>query len=85
MAGSYLHAVNDDGRLRNTRNMLIATETQGDAYETIEEMYGMIWFLANGKASEVEQARKCYRTGLRWSPGKEPEGLRYAEDEDDDS
>lgn len=71
MAGSYNHAVNRHGRLHNWRNMTIATETQGDAYETIEEMYGMIWFLAEGNPERVEEARQHYREGIVMSPGKE--------------
>lgn len=71
MAGSYHHAVTKKGKLRNRENMLIATETQGDAYETIQEMYGMIWFLANGNRDKVEQARTFYRLGLTASPGIE--------------
>jgi hypothetical protein len=77
MAGSYNHAVTDDGRLRNWKTMTIATETQGDAYETIEEMYGMIWYLADGKANSVEDARQNYKVGLEVSPGVQ------GEDEDD--
>ena len=82
MAGSYSHATTDDGRLRNTESMGIATETQGDAYETIEEMYGMIWFLAaritphedpEVMAALVENARVNYKRGLELSPGKQPE------------
>ena len=80
MAGSYNHAVNDDGQLRNSRHMTIATETQGDAYETIEEMYGMIWLLALGDPEKVEWARTHYSAGLELSPGKEPEHIRYSEE-----
>jgi hypothetical protein len=85
MAGSYNHAVNREwnGQLRSPRNMTIATETQGDAYETIEEMYGMIWYLADGDPARVELARQYYKDGLRLSPGKEPRDLRY-EDEGED-
>lgn len=71
MAGSYNHAVDDQGRLRNWRTMTIATETQGDAYETIEEFYGMVWFLADGDADRVEEARRRYQEGLAMSPGRE--------------
>lgn len=73
MAGSYNHAVTDDGRLRNWKTMTIATETQGDAYETIEEFYGMVWFLAQGDAGRVEEARRRYQEGIDMSPGREPE------------
>jgi len=51
--------------------MTIATETQGDAYETIEEMYGMIWYLAAGNAVLVEDARKNYLSGIELSPGRQ--------------
>jgi len=72
MAGSYNHATTN-GRLRNWRTMSIATETGGDSYETIEEMYGMIWFLAAGDAGRVEDARQNYKTGIEWSPGRQPD------------
>lgn len=73
MAGSYNHATTDDGRLRNPDTMTIATETGGDAYETIEEMYGMIWYLAGGDATRVEEARQNYPAGIDLSPGRQPE------------
>lgn len=81
MAGSYLHAVNSLGQLSNTVMMTVATETQGDAYETIEEMYGMIWYLANGDAEKVEEARQRYLEGLRLSPGKQHPSARYPDDD----
>ena len=71
MAGSYAHTVNDAGQLR--RNQSIACENLGDAYETIEEMYGMIWMLAGGNEDRVEWARQRYKRGLELSPGVEPE------------
>lgn len=73
MAGSYNHAVTTAGKLRNTDTMTNATETQGDAYETIEEMYGMIWWLANGNPAIVEAARKNWYEGIKLSPGKQKE------------
>jgi hypothetical protein len=73
MAGSYGHAVDEHGRLRNPENMSIATETGGDAYETIEEFYGMVWYLASGDAVLVEEARANYREGIEMSPGVEPD------------
>jgi hypothetical protein len=75
MAGSYKHAVTGEGQLRNWRNMTIATETQGDAYETIEEMYGMIWYLAVGVADRVEEARQNYEQGIALSPGRQAEDV----------
>jgi hypothetical protein len=73
MASSYNHAVDDQGRLRNSENMSIATETGGDAYETIEEFYGMVWYLADGDPVLVEEARANYRQGIEMSPGVEPD------------
>ena len=69
MAGSYLHTVNDEGKLRIDQS--IACENLGDAYETIEEMYGMIWYLAGGNYREVDAARQNYREGIEMSPGVE--------------
>lgn len=80
MAGSYNHVVEDDGSLLPTTapfgiGML---ENGGDVFEAVEEMYGMIWYLANipliGKhlgevpLDLVELARQNYREGLRLSP-----------------
>jgi hypothetical protein len=62
--------VDDDGKLQTGEGILIATETQGDAYETIEEMYGMIWYLANGDADLVEEARVNWQVGIERSPGR---------------
>lgn len=82
MAGSYKHAVNGSGQLRNWRHMTIATETQGDAYETIEEFYGMVWFLAQGDTDRVEEARQRYEAGIAMSPGREPEDHVYDDEEE---
>lgn len=47
MAGSYNHIVKDDGSLRgNERALGMLDCYHGDVYECIEEMYGMIWWLA---------------------------------------
>ncbi len=71
MAGSYRHATTDSGKLRNWKTMTIATETQGDAYETIEEFYGMVWFLAEGDPERVEAARQHWEDGIALSPGRQ--------------
>ena len=81
MAGSYSHATDDQVRLRNWRNMTIATETQGDAYETIEEFYGMVWWLAQGNAERVEDARRNYLGGIEMSPGRQPDDVSEADDD----
>jgi len=83
MAGSYGHATTEDGKLRSNETFVGMVENLGDAYETVEEMYGMIWFLAQ-RLSElqlsglespedyVRRARQRYREGLvLYSPGVE--------------
>lgn len=80
MAGSYKHVVNEKGQLYSSENWLI--DNLGDAYETIEEMYGMIWELADqitgwgtNKPEDisdvVERARQTYKDGIAASPGLE--------------
>lgn len=76
MAGSFLHATTDDGKLRSNESFVGMVENLGDAYETVEEMYGMIWYLAGFipslEAEEaVEQARRNYQEGITRSPGVE--------------
>lgn len=72
MAGSYNHATTPDGKLRSPETMTNATETQGDAYETIKELYGMVWWLAAGDQSLVEEARVNHLLGIEVeSPGME--------------
>ena len=62
--------------------MTIATETQGDAYETIQEFYGMVWYLAGGDAAQVEEAERHWKSGIDLSPGYELVEARYADEED---
>jgi len=70
MAGSYNHCVDKrDGQLLANEDLVQMVENLGDAYETIEEMYGMIWFLTAGNPELVEFARQNYEAGLRVSPG----------------
>lgn len=72
MAGSYSHCVNDDGTLRRGRSFLDLIENLGDATEAIEEMYGMIWYLANGDPTQVEEARENYKMGIEiMAPGEQ--------------
>jgi lipopolysaccharide biosynthesis regulator YciM len=77
MAGSYSHCVDDKGNLLSNDEMMISgamIENLGDAYEAIEEMYGMIWWLASRLVPRtnpgamkvvVEVARNSYKEGLR--------------------
>jgi hypothetical protein len=85
MAGSYNHCVTDKGKLRNPRGLAGMVETPGDMWEAAEEMYGMIWFLADyiarheedlghdasTTAQWVERARQSYMEGIRASPGEQ--------------
>jgi hypothetical protein len=71
MAGSYNHCVDDNGRLIPPGDLseMLEYHDTGDVYEAIEEMYGMIWYLADADSERVEDARQNYREGLRISPG----------------
>jgi len=82
MAGSYRHVVDDQGRLGSNERVVGMLENGGDVYEAVEEMYGMIWYLAGGVAALsgvdapladfVEKARTMYEAGIElWSPGIE--------------
>lgn len=52
MAGSYRHITTKKGKLRAPgRNLL---DNLGDANEAIEELYGMVWYLAEGLADVME-------------------------------
>ncbi len=75
MAGSYNHVTNDEGQLLNNEDFVQMIENLGDAYEAVEEMYGMIWYLANQHASPpmtklvVDTAAANWKQGLSRSPG----------------
>lgn len=73
MAGSYRHVTTKKGKLASPAKMTV--ENLGDAYEAIEEMYGMIWILASQLAGEsfgagadpklyIKDAETRYRQGL---------------------
>lgn len=69
MAGSYGHIVQKDGNLASNSRVVATLENGGDVFECIEEMYGMIWYLAGHHFGQekamVEDARKNYREGLK--------------------
>lgn len=84
MAGSYNHVVDSEtGRLLDAEGINGMLECHsGDVVECVEEMYGMIWWLAEqvrqspdqhfrgfSAADYVEDARQNYREGLEISPG----------------
>ena len=80
MAGSYNHAVEENGALRDPLDMHTMLENFGDCYEAIEEMYGMIWWLAKTAADYggslpeewVEMAERKYHEGIEISPTNRP-------------
>lgn len=76
MAGSYNHVITKGGNLRDNESFVQMIENLGDAYEAVEEMFGMIWWLAwqahvaldgSAKSPEhfVERARQNYEEGLK--------------------
>jgi hypothetical protein len=70
MAGSYGHIVQKDGNLASNSRVVGMLENGGDVFECVEEMYGMIWFLAGtygyqNPKKAVEDARKQYQEGLK--------------------
>jgi hypothetical protein len=74
MAGSYNHIINRNGDLQSNSIVANMLENGGDVYEAVEEMYGMIWYLAAvllpvGSSlttkSAIEEARQNYQVGLR--------------------
>lgn len=73
MAGSYRHVVDDAGRLLGPEYVAGTLENDGDVYEAVEQMYGMIWYLADGDPAKVERAERYYRWGLGLSPGSAAE------------
>lgn len=88
MAGSYKHCVDGAGKLWDPRTLNRQLENGGDVYEAVEEMYGMIWFLASYVKnltedqkldgsdytikSIVDNAEKAYKIGIERSPTDRP-------------
>lgn len=74
MPGSYGHIVQKDGNLSSHLRIVESLDNGVDMFETVEEMYGMIWFLAGTYAYKdpkgaVEDARRQYREGLKIAKG----------------
>lgn len=65
MAGSYGHITNKQHQFTGVELL----ENGGDVYEACEELYGMIWYLADGDIAKVNQAWDRYEEGLTKSPG----------------
>jgi acyl-CoA synthetase (AMP-forming)/AMP-acid ligase II len=73
MAGSYSHVVTDDGNLGSNEHVVNMLENGGDVFEAVEEMYGMIWYLAAvlvpvnkpiTAKEAVKEAQQHYTIGL---------------------
>jgi hypothetical protein len=70
MAGSYNHIVDDEGKIHHSADIYEMLDTPGDMIEAIEEMYGMIWALANGNPHRVKWAQENWKLGVELSsPG----------------
>jgi hypothetical protein len=77
MAGSYGHVLDETGMLGDATFVVDMLENGGDVYEAVEEMYGMIHWLAAALAAQsnaddrttrqqlIEQAQEHYKDGLR--------------------
>lgn len=83
MSDQYSKIINEHGQLINYEHARELGLDPTRAHEVIEQMYGMIWWLANSLSDEgwkfsaaylVDEARKAYKEGLHVnSPGKEKE------------
>lgn len=56
MAGSYNHVVTNSGNLASNERVVGMLENGGDVFEAVEQMFGMIWYLAGELGSGVEDA-----------------------------
>lgn len=76
MAGSFGHITDDAGQFIG----IALIENLGDAYEALEECFGMIHVLSGGDPNKIEDARRRYREGL------ESGGINknFEDDEDDE-
>ena len=68
MAGSYQHCVDNDGGLLRPAALRGMLDTPGDVWEAVEQMYGMIWFLAGGDLGQIEAAQVRWAEGIGMSP-----------------
>lgn len=89
MAGSYSHITDDEtGRFIG----IDLIDNLGDAYEALEECYGMIQYLAQmfaviplsgGAKGLIEEARQHYKAGLRIGGAPSWEGWPEGYDKED--
>lgn len=75
MAGSWNHAVDDDGTLLESEALAGMLENGGDVWEFAEQAYGMVWLLARTSSTVIdldpeaviEMARENYKQGLKFA------------------
>lgn len=75
MAGSWNHAVDDDGALLESEDLAGMLENGGDVWEFAEQAYGMVWLLARTSSTVfdldpeavIEMARENYKQGLKFA------------------
>ena len=75
MAGSWNHALDDDGSLLDSEDLAGMLENGGDVWEFAEQVYGMVWVLASTISTTVEldpediieSARENYKQGLKFA------------------
>lgn len=68
MAGSYGHLIDDEGKPYVDEHGVLDTsliENIGDCAEVLEELMGMIWWLAQADQIVIADARRHYKSGLR--------------------
>lgn len=89
MAGSYNHIVTDDGNLGSNQFVVDMLENGGDVFEAVEEMYGMIWYLAareimpNITIEEIEDRnyfRKRMKEAVQEAQKNYQSGLKIAKE-----
>lgn len=90
MAGSYNHVISPSGDLASNQSVVSMLENGGDVYEAVEEMYGMIWYLAHlvGVAPHMpieefyslEFSREAVKTMVETARQNYQEGLRISKE-----
>lgn len=80
MAGSWNHAIDDDGSLLEPDDLARMLENGGDVWEFAKEAYGMVWFLATSLAEETWNWPTDPRKVIEIARQKYKEGLNYAEE-----
>ena len=79
MAGSYGHVTDDDGAFIGADLL----ENGGDVFEAVEEMYGMIWYLANGDPNRVKEAQANWNKGFDLAPPRKDDEDEEGEDDEE--